>query len=106
MSEDNQDKWLEDLLDTEEPRLADQGFSARVMDALPRRRLNGYLRHVVILGATVLASFLVLFVLPGGKAITEVMTRAFQSEFLLSIPLLMIVGLITWGAIALATAED
>ena len=107
MSENNQDNWLEDLLDTAEPKIEDAGFSARVMGALPRRPMNGALRYAVILGITALASFLVLFMLPSGKVLTDVITRAFQTNFqLLSIPLMMVVGLIAWGMIALATVED
>jgi len=107
MNQTRPDKWLEDLLDTEEPRIEDAGFTARVMDTLPRRRPNGLFRAAVILGVTALVSFLVLFVLPGGQVITDIVMSAARADLHpVSIPLFLIVGLIAWGTIALATAEE
>jgi len=107
MNQTNPDKWIEDLLDTAEPKIEDAGFSARVMDALPKKRLNGAFRYAVILGITAIASFLVLFVLPGGQAITEIIMRAVRADsHLASISMFMVIGLIAWGTISLATAEE
>ncbi len=59
---------LDELLRQPSTYLDDAGFTARVMDALPGRRADGRVRRLFVLGSTLFALALGLFVLPAGRA--------------------------------------
>jgi len=65
----NNSDWQRQL---EEPRyVEDGGFTANVLNALPRQGLSTRLRAAVISGCAALAAVLSLFVFSGGSFITE-----------------------------------
>jgi len=57
------DAWLRE----QDKYIEDNGFTARVMTALPRRRRRAWLRPVLLLGAAAIGSALAVLWLPWGK---------------------------------------
>jgi hypothetical protein len=55
---------LDALLREQNPYVEDNGFTKRVISALPRRRPQSWLRPVLLLGATVIGSVLAVLWLP------------------------------------------
>lgn len=68
MNEHPDNDPIEALLGEEPGYIEDQGFSARVVAALPARRPLAWLRPVLILGATVLSLALMVWWLAEGGA--------------------------------------
>jgi len=88
-----------DALLREEPDyIEDHGFTARVMAALPARRPLGWLRPVLILGATVLSlALMVWWLVDGGLAAPGLSALDFLAFPLVGISL---IASIVWGAVA------
>lgn len=60
---------LKAMFSTTDDYIEDNGFTNRVLARLPPQRAKGAARAAVILGFTVLACLVSLFVLPGGAAL-------------------------------------
>jgi len=71
MDEQIQEDWLDARLRVEAPYIDDAGFSARVIARLPARRSRNYLRAIILLAATVLASAIAYVVSGDGRFIVE-----------------------------------
>jgi hypothetical protein len=113
METQNGKDWLEDILTHPSPHIAENGFTERVLENLPARRMSGRARALVLTVAVALGGILGLFVLPGGTALAATLTKVFTpstwmapAAHLDSITLAAVVlaGLI-WGSISLALAE-
>ena len=116
------DRWLDDLLATPAPHLDDDGFTARVVAGLPRRR-TGVARAVVLGVATVLAA-LVAAVTParaGFMALGDLVQAIFgyaqsvaaghsapQASLVapMAIAGAVVLVLLVWGAVSLARAQE
>jgi|SRR6267142_5900032 len=74
-----QDNLREDLLDVrlreEAAYIDDAGFTARVVQELPARRVRHSLRAVILLGVTLAASAIAYLLSGGGWFIAEEVTR-------------------------------
>lgn len=82
------DTWIDDLLTRSRPApLKDDGFSARVLAALPPPPMPAWQRSGWIMLATILGCALALFVLPGGAWLTSLVRslalRSLSPAFLL-----------------------
>jgi len=91
---------LEVLLREQNTYLDDNGFTARVVAALPSRRRRGWLRPALMLGTTAMGYFLALWWLPRGLLNPSVLL-SFNTQTLLAYGLLFAIGgSLVWGVIA------
>src|SRR6266446_5367375 len=84
MDENLQGDWLDARLREEAAYVDDGGFTARVVQKLPARRVQHSLRAVILLGVTLVASTIAYLLSGGGWFIAEGVTRL----ALLPLPLL------------------
>lgn len=94
---------LETLLREHTQSIEDDGFTARVLAALPGRRSRTWLRPVCLLGATVLSLGLMIWWLPeGGLAglASPALIIPAQEPFAALAVALSLVASIVWGAAA------
>ena len=78
MDENLQEDWIDARLRDDASYIDDGGFTARVVQKLPSRRVRHSLRAVILLGVTVLASVVsaIAYLLSGGGwFIAEGVTR-------------------------------
>jgi len=76
MNAHKQDEALEAMLSAEEPYIDDAGFTARVMQRLPRRRqLLGFSRAAILLGASATAALVLLL----NRPLCVELNRAFSA---------------------------
>jgi hypothetical protein len=96
---------LDTLLREQNPYLEDNGFTARVIAALPPRR-RAWLRPSVLLGAVALGYFLALLWVPW-PLLNPSALLAFNGQTLLAYGLLLTIGgSLIWGVIAALGWED
>lgn len=76
MDETEQIDWLDRQLRETAPYIDDQGFTRRVLQQLPARppQLQTF-RAVILLGITLLATFIAYFLSDGGRFINSGLTR-------------------------------
>ena len=76
MEQVNQEDWLDRELREATPYIDDEGFTARVLQQLPRPR-SGHdrLRAVILLGMALLASGLAYVVSGGGRFVSVTLER-------------------------------
>lgn len=74
MDENLQEDWLDARLREEAAYMDDAGFTARLVQKLPPRRVRHSLRAVILLGVTLVAST-IAYLLSGGGFIAEGVTR-------------------------------
>jgi len=115
-NETNEPDWMEDLLRQQAPAyIADDGFTANVLSALPRpRRVPVGVRAAVLLSSALLACLVAFVILPGGthlwQAISDLVALA-SSDFTnlswaaVPVAALVLVGLLIWGTAAAATSD-
>jgi hypothetical protein len=76
MEQVNQEDWLDRELREAAPYIDDDGFTARVLQQLPRpRRGRDWLRAAILLGMTLLASVLAYVVSGGGRFVSVSIER-------------------------------
>jgi|ERR1051325_2623338 hypothetical protein len=75
MAEDLQEDWLDTRLREETAYIDDDGFTARVVQKLPARRIRHSLRAAILIGLTIIASVIAYMVSGGGWFIAEGITR-------------------------------
>ena len=76
MDENLQEDWLDAKLREETVYLDDAGFTARVVQKLPRtHQVRYWTRAAILIGLTVLASLIAYFVSGGGMFIAESVAR-------------------------------
>ncbi len=85
----------------------DDGFTARVVAALPRRRRRAWLRPALLLGAAGMGYVLAVLWLPWKTILDSANLLSFNSEAMLTLLLLVsITGSILWGVIAAIGWEE
>lgn len=108
MNEQPQRDWLDDVL-KEGPRyIEDNGFSARVVSALPRRKQRAWVRTAVLGGAAVAGCALGLVLLPGGKFVADCALQLATARTLtpsLIMPALIVAALVGTSLIPVATEK-
>ncbi|MDQ2824976.1 MAG: hypothetical protein M3R29_05970 [Verrucomicrobiota bacterium] len=98
MDEKNQEDSLDRQLREAAPYIDDQGFSARVLAALPApRRKQLSLRSVILIGITLLGSTLAYVLSDGGRFVTVKMV------WLASLPTVLLLA-VAFGSGILVTA--
>jgi hypothetical protein len=75
MAEDLQEDWLDTRLREEAAYIDDHGFTARVVEKLPARRIRRSLRAAILVGLTLVACAFAYMVSGGGWFIAEEITR-------------------------------
>ena len=75
MAEDLQEDWLDTRLREETAYIDDDGFTARVVQKLPARRIRHSLRAAILIGLTIIASVIAYMVSGGGWFIAEEATK-------------------------------
>lgn len=109
MKKQNQD-WLDAMFKQDHQYIQDNGFTERVLEALPTKRQISLLRNTVLL-VSVLVSFGLGFVfLPGGQFLKDAIVSVTQfslNPFATPLPFLPLAMLIVtlWGAFVLASSE-
>jgi hypothetical protein len=75
MDENLQEDWLDARLRDEAAYVDDGGFTAHVVQKLPSRPVRHWLRAVILLGLTLVASAIVYLLSGGGWFIAEEVVR-------------------------------
>ena len=104
---DDWDQELESMLRKPLPYVNDDGFTASVVGKLPPRRASKWRPAVLAISAVLAAG--AAFLLPVGTFLPETLVSAATIPRHLSmLPLVswLVVALIVWGAVGLATSED
>ena len=104
MKKDNIDKLLIEYFNQQNIYIPDEGFTDNVIEFLPDRGIKESIKNKIIFIATVISSFIYLFIFSGYihvvKAIQEVFTISLFVQAP-SITSIIIISLIIWGIIAL-----
>jgi hypothetical protein len=74
----DEDEWMKRVMEGDRAYIEDDGFSDRVVGALPPRRTFD-VRGLVLAGSAIGACVLGLVLLPGGKYLASVASRASES---------------------------
>ena len=99
MKQMNQEDWLDRELREATPYIDDEGFTARVLQQLPRpRSRHDRLRAVILLGMALLASGLAYVVSGGGRFVSVTLER------LAALPALWVFGLALASGLVIAAA--
>ena len=97
---------LDALLREENHYIEDNGFTVRVMAALPQRRRRGWSRPALLLGATVIGYVLAIRWVPW-NLLNSGALLSFSGQALLAYGLLLaIFGSLLWGVIAALGWEE
>ncbi|HUK82668.1 MAG TPA: hypothetical protein VLZ12_08575 [Verrucomicrobiae bacterium] len=107
MSEQPQHDWLEDALRQDPLYINDDGFTARVVATLPRRRKRVWLRGTILVGMAALGWVIALFVLPGEQFVSESMLKLVtaRSLSLSLLPPLVLIASVFGAVFALVASE-
>jgi len=101
---------LDALLRESDVYIPDDGFTARVVAALPRRRKRSWLRLAVLSGATLVGAGLAAWQLPSGSALLAAIPRsvtAFQWQTAaILLPIVAALGALGWGVFAMVNEEE
>jgi hypothetical protein len=101
---------LDALLREADVYVPDDGFTARVIAALPRRRRRSWLRLEVLSGAALASAGLAAWQLPSGGDLLAAIPRnltAFQWQTAtLLLPILTALGSLGWGVLAMVNEEE
>ena len=84
MDEQLQEDWLDAKLREEAPYIDDAGFTAQVVQKLPRASRSRRTRNVILLGVTIIASLIAYLVSGGGTFLTD------AAAFLVAMPLVTV----------------
>jgi hypothetical protein len=94
----NQEDWLDQKLREATPYIDDEGFTARVLQQLPRARpRRDLLRAGIILGMTFLASVLAYVFSDGGRFVSVTLERLAALPALWVFALALASGLVVAG---------
>jgi hypothetical protein len=99
---------LDALLREQDKYIEDNGFTARVVTALPRRR-RAWLRPVLLLGAVAIGSMLAVLWLPWGNlpALDSSALLSLDSQVLMPWVLVFtVMASLVWGTISALEWED
>jgi len=97
------------LLRGQEPYISDHGFTARVLEALPRRRNRGWIRFWVMAAMFALGMALAVWQMPSSATILDALPHSLSSwnwnSLTVLLPVAIVLGLLVWGALVLADEE-
>ena len=102
MSEQRDNDWLEEVLRHDQSYVADAGFSARVIAALPRKRSLLWVRWLIIAGAGVIGLLIAWYMVPLPGWLMESFTQLLRARSLADVPLVPVVLIVLclwplWG---------
>jgi len=101
---------LDALLREADVYIPDNGFTARVVAALPRRRRHSWLRLGVLSVATLAGAGLAAWQLPSGSALLTAIPRsvtAFHWQTATALlPIFAALGALGWGVFAMVNEEE
>ena len=101
---------LDALLREADVYIPDNGFTALVVAALPRRRRHAWLRLAVLSGAMLVGAGLAAWQLPSGSALLAAIpssVTAFQWQTAaVLLPILAALGALGWGVFAMVNEEE
>ena len=86
MNEQREHDWLEEMLKHEAPYIADVGFSARVISALPRKRSFRWARPLIIGGAGAIGLLVAWYMAPLPDWLMENLTQLLRARSLADVP--------------------
>jgi hypothetical protein len=107
-SDPHKEDWLDGVLREPPEYIADAGFSARVMAALPESRQRRYLSRSVVLLTATIVSCIVGLILPG---VASYVLSSLADIFALKsfspdkLAVLVPIGLLYWAGLSAAAAE-
>ena len=98
---------LDVLLREQNNYVEDNGFTNRVMKALPARKCRTWMRPVVLLGSVAIGYVLAILWLPWANIFDAVLSQKFNSQTLLTLLLIFCVGgSLLWSIIAAVESEE
>ncbi|MGA2800971.1 MAG: hypothetical protein ABSE97_01150 [Verrucomicrobiota bacterium] len=100
---------LDALLREQDKYIEDNGFTARVIATLPRRRRRAWLRPAILLGATAIGSVLAVWWLPWGNLPVLDSSALFSLNSQVLMPwvlVLSVVASLAWGTVSALQWED
>ncbi len=100
--------WIEDKLRQDDRYINDDGFTARVVAALPVRRRRAWLRPVILGSATAAGLALAFAVVPVGDYLVASFVQLIRARSFSTVPLLpvVLIGLFFWAAFAAVANEN
>lgn len=106
MDEKLQEDWLDARLREETPYFDDNGFTARVLQQLPRQRQRRSFRAIILLAATLFASVIAYQMSEGGFFIADAVMRMATMPILMIFILAALCGILITGlGLAAAVAK-
>ncbi|MBI3880568.1 MAG: hypothetical protein HY301_10970 [Verrucomicrobia bacterium] len=101
---------LDTLLREADGYIPDNGFTARVVAALPQRRRHSWIRLMVLSCGTLASAALAAWLLPSGSALLAAIPRnltalQWQTAAML-LPILAALGALCWGVFAMMNEEE
>ena len=101
---------LDALLREADDYIMDNGFTVRVVAALPRRVRHSWRRLIVLSCATLASAALAAWLLPSGGALLDAIPRNFaalqwQTATML-LPILAALGALCWGVLAIVNEDE
>jgi hypothetical protein len=100
---------LDALLREADEYLPDEGFTARVLAALPPRRRRGWRRTLILAGASLVAGALAAWQLPSPSLVSEMLAWGWRAAaphlFGLLLPVLLALAALGWSLYTLVTEE-
>jgi hypothetical protein len=106
----NGNDWLDEELHRAAQDIPDDGFTARVMQALPARRARANLRSWILLASALLALAVGIFGLHTADGIMLAFQAILSFSFTpatisLAAAAVLVLGTLVWGTVALARDE-
>jgi len=100
--------WLEDALKQDDRYINDAGFTARVVAALPPRRMRAWLRPVILGSATAAGLALAFAFMPVGDYLTGGFVELVRARSFSAVPVLpvVLIALFFWASFAVVANEN
>jgi hypothetical protein len=101
---------LDVLLREADEYVPDNGFTARVLTALPARRRKSWLRLAILGAATMVSSALAVWWLPSASDILAVashgISRLDYQSLLVLVPVAAVIATVLWGLFEIVREEE
>jgi hypothetical protein len=91
MNEQHDNDWLEEALKHDQAYIADAGFSAHVIAALPRKRSLLRAQWLIVVGAGVIGLLIAWYMVPLPGWIIESLTQLLRARSLADVPIAPVV---------------
>ena len=108
MSEKPNQDWLEQILRREQPYINDQGFTTRVVAALPAKHKSTVWKPVLLTTMALIGGVIAIVAMNGDQYLSQSFARLLAARSLSAIPLapVVVIALVFWYALAGVASEN